>query len=216
MKGTLVRSLIALAGLLAISASLSAHHGSRVSYDLTKQVTMKGVVTEYQYQNPHIYIMYDVKDENGAIAHWGVETNSPIVQARWGWDKHTLKPGDEKTIAIVVEGMQDLFSTPMLLQYDPKVISVEDIHDGGFLSGGTQAIAFVQRVDQEHGQAIISATRMPNTPGVSGSGTLMGIQIKALAPGQTKLSIVQVNARDSQQRSIPVVTGEVAIQVQGQ
>ncbi len=128
----------------------------------------------------------------------------------------TLKPGDEKTIAIVVEGMQDLFSTPMLLQYDPKVISVEDIHDGGFLSGGTQAIAFVQRVDQEHGQAIISATRMPNTPGVSGSGTLMGIQIKALAPGQTKLSIVQVNARDSQQRSIPVVTGEVAIQVQGQ
>jgi general secretion pathway protein D len=127
-----------------------------------------------------------------------------------------LKPGDEKTIAIVVEGVQDLFSTPMLLQYDPKVISIEDIHDGGFLSGGTQAIAFVQRVDQEHGQAIISATRMPNTPGVSGSGTLLGIQIKALAPGQTKLSIVQVNARDSQQRSIPVVSGEVAIQVQGQ
>ena len=75
MKGILIKSPIALAGLLVFSASLFAHHGSRVSYDLTKQVTMKGVVTEYQYQNPHIYIMYDVKDESGSVAHWGVETN---------------------------------------------------------------------------------------------------------------------------------------------
>jgi len=100
MKGTLVRSLVAVVGLLALSAPILAHHGSRVSYDLTKQVTMKGVVTEYQYQNPHIYILYDVKDDSGNIAHWGVETNSPIVQARWGWDKHTLKPGDEITVTV--------------------------------------------------------------------------------------------------------------------
>ena len=100
MKGTLIKSLIAIAGFLALGAPVLAHHGSRVSYDLTKEVTMKGVVTEYQYQNPHIYIMYDVKDENGNVAHWGVETNSPIVQARWGWDKHTLKPGDEITVTV--------------------------------------------------------------------------------------------------------------------
>ena len=127
----------------------------------------------------------------------------------------TMKPGEEKTISIVANNFQDLFSTPMLLQYDPKIISVEEVKDGGFLSGGsgTQDYALVQRVDPEHGQAIISATRMPNKPGVSGSGTLLGIQIKALAPGQTKLSIVQVNARDSQQRPIPVVTGEVTVQV---
>jgi len=128
-----------------------------------------------------------------------------------------MKPGDEQTISIVANNFQDLFSTPMLLQFDPKVISVEEVKDGGFLSAGsgTQDYALVQRVDQEHGQAIISATRMPNKPGVSGSGTLLGIQIKALAAGQTRLSIVQVNARDSQQRPIPVVTGELTIQVQG-
>jgi hypothetical protein len=57
-------------------------------------------VTEYQYQNPHIYILYDVKDETGNVEHWGVETNSPIVQARWGWDKHTLKPGDEIAVTV--------------------------------------------------------------------------------------------------------------------
>lgn len=100
MKGTLVRFLMTVTSLLVLSASLFAHHGSRVSYDLTKEVTMKGVVTEYQYQNPHIYLLYDVKDDNGNVVHWGVETNSPIVQARWGWDKHTLKPGDEITVTV--------------------------------------------------------------------------------------------------------------------
>ena len=140
------------------------------------------------------------------------------AQLRFDPPQVTMKPGEQKTIAIVADNFQDLFSTPMLLQYDPKVISVVDVHEGGFLSGGggTQDYALVQRVDQEHGQAIISATRMPNKPGVSGSGTLFGIEIKALAPGQAKLSIVQVNARDSQQRAIPVVTGELTLEVQGQ
>jgi hypothetical protein len=100
MKGNLVRSLIILSSVLAFSAPVLAHHGSRVSYDLTKQVTMKGVVTEYQYQNPHIYIMYDVKDESGNVVHWGAETNSPVVQSRFGWDRHTLKPGDEITVTV--------------------------------------------------------------------------------------------------------------------
>jgi hypothetical protein len=72
----------------------------------------------------------------------------------------------------------------------------------------------VQQVFREKGQAIISATRQPNTPGVSGSGTLIGVVVRALAPGSTNLSIVQVNAKDSQQKPIPLVTNEATLQVQ--
>jgi general secretion pathway protein D len=126
----------------------------------------------------------------------------------------SLKAGQTATIGVVVENVNDLFSIPLLLQYNPAVISVEEVQHGGFLSGGTQEIAIVQRVDKEHGQAIISATRQPNTPGVSGSGTLIGIVIKALAPGSSNLSIVQVNAKDSQQKLIPLVTSEATLQVQ--
>jgi general secretion pathway protein D len=108
----------------------------------------------------------------------------------------------------------DLFSIPLLLQYNPAVISVEEVQHGGFLSGGTQEIALVQRNDKEHGQTIVSATRQPNTPGVSGTGTLIGIVVKALAPGTSNLSIVQVNAKDSQQKLIPLVTSEATLQVQ--
>jgi general secretion pathway protein D len=126
----------------------------------------------------------------------------------------TLKAGQTATLGVVVDNVNDLFSIPFLLQYNPAVITIQEVQHGGFLQGGNQEIAIVQRVDQEHGQAIISATRQPNTPGVSGTGTIMGIVIKALAPGTSNLSIVQVNAKDSQQRPIPLVTSEATLQVQ--
>jgi general secretion pathway protein D len=125
-----------------------------------------------------------------------------------------LTAGQTATIGVIVENVTDLYSVPMLLQYNPAIISVEEVRHGGFLSGGTQEIAIVQRVDKEHGQAIISATRQPNTPGVNGSGTLLGVVVKALAPGTTNLSIVQVNAKDSQQKPIALVTSEATLRVQ--
>jgi len=125
-----------------------------------------------------------------------------------------LKAGQTAVVGIAVDNVTDLFAIPMMVQYDPAVISVEEVQHGAFLSGGNQEIAIVQRVDAEHGQAIISATRQPNTPGVSGSGTLLGLVVKAKAPGNAKLSIVQVNAIDSQHKVIPLVTGEATVQVQ--
>jgi general secretion pathway protein D len=125
----------------------------------------------------------------------------------------TLKVGQTTTLAIVVENVQDLFSIPMLLQYNPAVLSVEEVRHGGFLSGGTQEIAIVQTVNKERGQAIISATRQPNSPGVSGNGTLLGLVVRALAPGSSSVAIVQVSAKDSQLKTIPLVSGEAAVQV---
>jgi general secretion pathway protein D len=126
----------------------------------------------------------------------------------------SLRAGQTATVGVVVENVNDLYSIPLLLQYNPAVISVEEVQHGGFLSGGTQEIAIVKQVFKDKGQAIISATRQPNTPGVSGSGTLIGLVVKALTAGSSNLSIVQVNAKDSQQRPIPLVTQEATLQVQ--
>jgi general secretion pathway protein D len=125
-----------------------------------------------------------------------------------------LRVGETATIGVVVQNVQDLYSIPLMVQFNPAVVSIEDVRHGGFLSGGTQEIAIVERVDKERGQAIISATRMPNTPGISGSGTLLGIVVRGVAAGNSQLSIVQVNAKDSQQRPIQMVTGEAAVRVQ--
>jgi general secretion pathway protein D len=125
----------------------------------------------------------------------------------------SLKAGQTVTVGLVVDNVNDLFSIPFLLQYNAALISVEEVRHGGFLQAGDQAVAIALQVDKEHGQAIVSATRQPNTSGASGTGTIMGIVIKALAPGTSNLSIVHVSARDSQQRPIQLVTGEANVQV---
>jgi general secretion pathway protein D len=136
------------------------------------------------------------------------------AQVRFEPGNVSLKAGDTTTIGVVVDNVQDLFSIPILLQYNPAVIQVEEVRQGGFLEGGTQQIAIVQRVDQQRGQAIISATRQPNTPGVNGSGTLLGIIVRAVAPGTSTIQVLQVNARDSQQKPIPLSTGQATVTVQ--
>jgi general secretion pathway protein D len=143
-------------------------------------------------------------------------TNVPSAQgARLRFDPQTvnLAPGQTATLGVSVDNVTDLYSIPMILQFDPTVITVQDIQHGGFLSSGNQEIAIVKGGDESKGQLMIAATRQPNTPGVSGSGTLLGIVVKALKPGATQLSIVQVNAKDSQQKPLPLLTGEATIQV---
>jgi general secretion pathway protein D len=145
------------------------------------------------------------------------QVNPPAAQSaalKFEPEMAAMKVGETAILGVVVQNVQDLYSVPILVQFNPAVISVEDVRQGGFLSGGTQDVAIVERVDKERGQAIISATRMPNTPGVSGSGTLVGIVVKAIAPGNSQLTIVQVNAKNSQQRPIQVVTSEATVRVQ--
>jgi len=143
---------------------------------------------------------------------------APGQNARLRFDPQsvTLAPGQTATIGVAVDNVNDLYSIPMMLQYDPAVISIEDIQHGTFLSSGNQEIAIVQGGDKSKGQVMIAATRQPNTPGVSGSGTLLGVVVRAVGAGATNLSIVQVNAKDSQQKPLPLITTEASVQVKPQ
>jgi plastocyanin len=125
-----------------------------------------------------------------------------------------LKAGDTTTLGLAVSNVHDLYSIPLMIHFDPAVVHVEEVRDGGFLSGGSQQVAVVQRIDQQQGQVIVSATRQPNTPGVNGTGTVFGFVVRAVGHGTARLQILQVNAHDSQQQTIPMVSGEATIQVQ--
>jgi hypothetical protein len=102
MKNTSDRRIVfgtLAAALLFLSASAAAHHGNS-AYDEQARVTIKGVVTEFVWTNPHSQIYLDVKDKNGTVVHWGVETNSPAILTRAGWTSRSVKPGDEVTIIL--------------------------------------------------------------------------------------------------------------------
>jgi len=140
---------------------------------------------------------------------------APAAQLHFDPPTLALRQGGTATVGLAVSNVQDLYSIPLLIHYNPAVIQVEEVRNGGFLMGSTQQeIAIVQRIDSTRGEVVVSATRQPNTPGVSGTGTLLGIVVRATAPGTSTLQILQVNAHDSQHRPIPMTGGEATIQVQ--
>ncbi|HXO04183.1 MAG TPA: cohesin domain-containing protein [Candidatus Sulfotelmatobacter sp.] len=142
------------------------------------------------------------------------QAGTPAARLHFEPATTSMKTGDTTTLGLAVSNVNDLYSIPLLVHYNPAVIQVEEVRNGGFLSGGTQEIAIVQRIDSQRGEVVVSATRQPNTPGINGTGTLLGFVIRAIAPGNSSLQILQVNAHDSQQRTIPMVSGEATIQVQ--
>jgi hypothetical protein len=89
--------LLPVAVLLIGPCPLFAHHGA-ASFDTSKTVTVEGVVTEYVWANPHVYVKVDAKDASGDTLHWVLEAQSVVNQANAGWTRTMFKPGDHVLI----------------------------------------------------------------------------------------------------------------------
>jgi Family of unknown function (DUF6152) len=85
--------------LLMVGGPLSAHHGN-AAYDEKNPITVKGTVTEFAWENPHVQVYFDAKDEKGNIVHWSVETLSPGKLVRCGWTKDGVKAGDSVAVTL--------------------------------------------------------------------------------------------------------------------
>jgi hypothetical protein len=83
--------------ILTVVAPLFAHHGRGATYDMKKEVALKGVISEVSWRNPHIAIMVDVKDETGKVTTWAIEHSNITTLAMQGYGKTTLKVGMEVT-----------------------------------------------------------------------------------------------------------------------
>jgi hypothetical protein len=99
MRHRLIAVLALAAAVLIISAPLFAHHGA-ASFDTTKKLTVKGTVVEWFWANPHCFLRFDVKGEDGQTVQWVVETQSGPNILPLGYTKQTFKPGDEVTVTL--------------------------------------------------------------------------------------------------------------------
>ena len=90
--------LLAAIGLLASEAPVLAHHAFAAEYDASKPVVLKGVVTRFEWTNPHARFYIDVKDEKGNLTNWNLELASPNILARNGWTRKSLQIGQEVTV----------------------------------------------------------------------------------------------------------------------
>lgn len=86
-----------LVGLFVMGAPARAHHGG-VAYDTGRRVTLKGTITQFEWINPHSQVHLDVTDDKGNVAHWNFETQPPSILVHAGWNRSSLKPGDQVTL----------------------------------------------------------------------------------------------------------------------
>jgi hypothetical protein len=93
-------SIVAIMAMIVAMPAL-AHHSFAVFFDNEQGVvSVRGVVTEFNFRNPHGIIRLNVKGKDGTVQEWKAETNSPSILERRGWKKDSIKPGEE----IVLEG----------------------------------------------------------------------------------------------------------------
>jgi hypothetical protein len=90
----LIGSLFAC--FLAVSGPAFAHHAWH-GYDMENLSSVKGTVTKFDWGNPHVWISFELTDDKGNVEKWCAGGPSPSRMAGTGWDKDTLKPGDQIT-----------------------------------------------------------------------------------------------------------------------
>lgn len=99
-KKRLLACFVLAAGVSIGAGPLFAHHGRGATYDMKKQTTLKGTVTEVAWRNPHVVIYMDVKEVDGNVVNWAFENSSVSTLARQGYNRNSLKIGQEITAVV--------------------------------------------------------------------------------------------------------------------
>lgn len=93
MSSRVLSSLLVTA-VLAVSGGVAhAHHAFAAEFDASQPIDLKGVVTKARWVNPHSWLHFDVKNDDGSVTNWGVEFGTPNALANKGLSKEDLKAG---------------------------------------------------------------------------------------------------------------------------
>jgi general secretion pathway protein D len=134
----------------------------------------------------------------------------------FGFDPPSIsqRAGSTFTVNVVVSGVQNAYSVPLQVSYDPKALQVVNVSNGPFLSQDGQLVTLVKRDDDSSGTLQINASRPPGSTGVSGQGAVVTLTLRAKAPGQSTLSISKGGAVDPAMHAIPVFGTVAQVTVQ--
>ena len=97
---TLRALFLALTAAAIVSPPLAAHHGRGRAYDMKTRLTLKGTVSMVKWQNPHVLIYIDVKDDASKVVTWAFENSNVHTLAVQGYNRNTLKFGDQITAIV--------------------------------------------------------------------------------------------------------------------
>lgn len=114
MKARLTVVLAVALGML-MGTQLFAHHGTGISYDMKKTLTVKGVITKFAFQNPHSQLYFDAKDDQGNIVHWAAEMRAPGNLEANGYTRKELLEKLAPGANIAVTGNPSKAGSPVMV-----------------------------------------------------------------------------------------------------
>ena len=126
----------------------------------------------------------------------------------------TQPAGSTFAVNVMLTGAQNVYSVPIQVSYDPKVLQVVNVSNGGLLSQDGQAVALVHRDDEASGTLQITATRPPGSSGISGQGVVVTLTLLAKGKGQSTLTISKGGVRDPGMQALPVSGSVASVTVQ--
>ena len=136
-------SAVLAAFVVAAAVPASAHHPFAGEYDWKKPVTLTGTITKVEWNNPHVQLTVDGKDEGGASGAWTVEMGGPGALSRHGWTKTTLKQGDQVTIDgwMAKAGAQKMSAKSVKLGSGRELFAASSFYDDtrSVATSGTQS-----------------------------------------------------------------------------
>jgi len=101
---TKIAALAAGLAIIPMAGEAWAHHAYAM-FDISREMTLHGVVKDFEWSSPHIWVDMIVRDPAGKEADWSIEGANPGVLRRFGWTRSSLKPGDQ--IELVIHPRKD-------------------------------------------------------------------------------------------------------------
>ena len=126
----------------------------------------------------------------------------------------TQAAGSTLAVNVMVNSPEPMHTLAMQLQYDPKVLQLLNVSNGGYLSRDGQAVAVTHREDPETGKLQVSAIRPPNTPGVTGEGPVITLTFLAKGKGESNIVPLSLAPRDAAGRPLPASATQAVVKVQ--
>ena len=141
--------------------------------------------------------------------------SAPPGSAILSFDPSTVDPavGATFTMNVNLAGGQNIYSVPLQVVYNPRIMQLLNVSNGPLLSKDGQTVALINRDDSLAGILQLTAERPPGSGGVSGDGAVFTLTFQARAPGQATLSINRAAVKNASMQNVPASGSQAIVTV---
>ncbi len=126
----------------------------------------------------------------------------------------TVQLNTPVTVQVMLENVKELYTAPMKIKFDPKVLRLTSIKPGPLMEGDGQKINFAENTQNDSGEATITLNRLPGAGGVTGTGALLDLTFQAIGRGTSPVAVTDADVKNVQLQPITVSAPSMTVVVQ--